>query len=187
MISRQLWLLHIQYQSFQIFSFRMIDIYRMVTGLSQLVQDTHTTPCLSSSCKDRIAKIILRYHLRTGESKQNPSRTNLLESFCVEFGISTQGITKCVTVLGKSRWIKNNQIILFSHTVKILECIFGKCLMTHIARKIQLHVFISKVDCFRRTVYRMYQSGTSAHCIERKSTCIAEHIKYISPCCITFQ
>ena len=50
-------LFDIQHKAFQILSFRMIDVDRMVGWLVQLMQYPHATLCLSRRCEDSSAEI----------------------------------------------------------------------------------------------------------------------------------
>ena len=62
-------LFYIQDQSFQIFPFGMINVYRMVCRLGQLVKNTHTAAGQSGSREHRRAEILLRDDLGTRERK----------------------------------------------------------------------------------------------------------------------
>lgn len=124
----------------------MINIYRMVSRLSQLMKNAHTTTTLSRSSKYCIPEILLIDNLRTRESKQNTSRTNLFESFRIQFRISSQSITQGITMLSESRRIQNNQVILITHTVQILKRIFRISFMASIPREIQLYILVCQVN-----------------------------------------
>ena len=51
-------LFYIQHQSLKIFSLRVVDIYRMVCRLMQLMQDAHLAVSLYGSSKHGIAEVV---------------------------------------------------------------------------------------------------------------------------------
>ena len=165
----------------------MINIHRMVGRLRQLVQDAHATSGHGGSRKDSCAEIFLADSLRTGESEQDASRFDFLESFHIQFAIALQGIAQGIPVFGKGGWVEDNQVILVAHTVQIFKGILGKGSVTAITREIQLYILIGKVNRFGGTVYRMYQFGIATHGINGETARVAEHIQYRAPVCIAFQ
>ena len=56
-------LLDIEYQSLKVFALRMIDAHGVVSGLGELVQDTHATTRHGSGGEDSRAEVVLRHHL----------------------------------------------------------------------------------------------------------------------------
>ena len=126
----------------------------MISRLSQLMENPHAASALGSSRKDCIAEILLVDHLRAGESEQDASRTNLFESLCIQFGIASQGIAQGIPVLGKSRRVKNNQIVLVTHPVKELKRIFRKSLVTCITGEVEFHILIGQINRFGRAEIR---------------------------------
>ena len=63
------------------------------------------------------------------------------------------------------------------NTLQELEGILAIRLMTSITWEVQLHILLGQFDGFRRTVYTVYEFGTTTHGIERETTRIAEHIQ----------
>lgn len=58
----------------------MVDIDGMVGRLMQLVKDTHATSALRSGDKNGGTEMVLAYHLRTTERKQDAARLDLLKA-----------------------------------------------------------------------------------------------------------
>ena len=165
----------------------MVDIYRMVARLGELVKDAHASTALGSCSEHRIAEISLVHHLRAGESEQDSTRLDLLECLCIELAITAEGIAQSITVLGKCRRIQDNQIVLVAHPVEVLERIFGVCLMARVAREVQFHILVGKVDGLGRAVHRVNEVGTTTHSVERETTGVAEHVQHVAPLGIAFQ
>ncbi|MFO4765295.1 hypothetical protein RCK03_25060, partial [Salmonella enterica subsp. enterica serovar 1,4,[5],12:i:-] len=81
---KSLTLFNIEHQTLQILTLGMIDVDGMVGRLMQLVKDAHLATCLSGSGEDGITEMILCYHLRTTEGKEDSAWLNLLESLVVQ-------------------------------------------------------------------------------------------------------
>ena len=175
-----LFLFYIKHQPLEVLSFRMVNIHRMVARLGKLMEDAHTTSALGCCCKDGIAEVLLVHYLRAREGEEDTARLNLFECLGIELAITTEGIAERVTMLGKGRWVEDNQVVLVTHAVKVLEGIFGISLMAFVAREVKLYILVSQVDGLGRTVYRVYQVGSPTHSIEREAAGVAEHIQYIT-------
>ena len=104
----------VEHQSLQVFAFGMVDVDGVIGRLVQLVQDAYLAACLGGSSEDGIAEMVLRDYLRTGEREQNASLSDSLESLVVQTCIALQRIVQCPAVLGKSRWVKDNQVVRLS-------------------------------------------------------------------------
>ena len=156
----------------------MIDIDRMVGRLMQLVQDAHLSASLGSSGKDGIAEIILGYHLRATECKEDSALLDALQSLHVQTGISLQCIMQGCTVLGKGWRIEDDEVILLVMVIEILESILADSLMTCIAREVESDILIGQLDGLGTAVYRVDSLGFTTHCIDRETACIAEHIEH---------
>ncbi len=57
-----------QYQAFEVFTFGVIDVDGVIGRLVQLMEDLDFSLTLGCCRKNRLAKMILAYHLRTGKS-----------------------------------------------------------------------------------------------------------------------
>ena len=90
-------------------------------------------------------------------------------------------------MFGKSRRVENNQIILVSHRIQILESVFGIRLVAGIARKVQFHVGAGQVYRLGRTVHGMHQRGSATHGVHAESSGITEHIQHGTPVGIMLQ
>lgn len=98
-----------------------------------------------------------------------------------------QGIAQSIAVLGKSRRVKNYQVVLVAHAVKVFEGIFCIGGMAGVTREVQFDVLVGQVDGFGGAVHGMHQFGVSTHSIYGEAAGIAEHIQYAAAFGITFQ
>ena len=89
----------------------MINIYRMVLRLMQLMQNPHFPSYLRRRTEDRQTKCLFIYGLRARESEQYPTGTNHLYRFRVNPLIATQGILHRIPMFRKSRRVQDNQVI----------------------------------------------------------------------------
>ena len=156
----------------------MINVNGMVGRLMELIEDTDTTPNLGSRAEHSATEIILGHHLRAGESEENAARRHSFEGCSIEFLIAAQGIVKHLTMLGKSGWIKNDEVVGERFSLEEIEGIGSISAMTGIAREVQFHVGIRDTDGLLRHIDRMDQFCSTTHSIERESTRIAEHIEH---------
>lgn len=124
----------------------MVDVDRMIGRLGELVHDAHTASALCSCCEDGIAEVLLAYYLGAGEGEEDAARTYLLECLGIELGVAAEGIAEGSTMLGKGRRVEDDEVVLPSHAVEILEGVFGKGFMAGIAGKIKLYIGTGKVD-----------------------------------------
>ena len=122
--------------------------------------------------------MILCYYLRTAEGEENTTWLNLLESLVIQTSITFECIVESPTMLGKSRWIENNQVVLIACLFKKLKGILAEGLMACVTREIEFYITISEFDGFSTTIDRMHQLSPTPHGIEREATSIAEHIEY---------
>ena len=104
------------------------------------------TSALGSRSEHGIAEILLANYLRAGEGEENTSRTDFLECLGIKLGVTAKGITQRSTMLGECRRVEDDEVVLPSHTVEILEGIFGVCLMTIVAGEIKLYIGTGEVD-----------------------------------------
>lgn len=51
-------------------------------------------------------------------------------------------------MLGKCRWVEDNQVVLVAHAVQVFECILGVGCVAGIAGEVEFHVFVGQVDDF---------------------------------------
>lgn len=165
----------------------MIDAYRVVGRLCQLVQDAYAAAGHGSGCEHGRAEVLFTDGLRARESEKNTSGLDFFESLDIEFAVALQGITQGIAVLGKSRRVKNYQVVLVAHAVKVFEGIFCIGGMAGVTREVQFDVLVGQVDGFGGAVHGMHQFGVSTHSIYGEAAGIAEHIQYAAAFGITFQ
>ena len=144
----------------------------------QAVQDANLSSSLRCSSKHSIAELILRNHLRATEGKKDAALLNTLQALYVQAGIALQRIAQSRTVLGKSRRVKNNQIILLVMFIKILEGIFADSLMACIFREIERNILIGQFYRLGTAVYGVNSLSLASHRINRKTAGIAEHVEH---------
>ena len=102
----------------------MIDADRVVGRLRQLVQDAYAAAGHGSGCEHGGAEVFFADGLRTRECEEDAAGLDFLESLDVQFAVALQGIAQSIAVLGKSRRVKNYQVVLVAHAVKVFEGIF---------------------------------------------------------------
>ena len=113
--------------------------------------------------------------------------------FIAGLGMGVQGaavatvIAQGISVLGKSRRVKNYQVVLVAHAFKVFEGIFCIGGMAGVTREVQFDVLVGQVDGFGGAVHGMHQFGVSTHSIYGEAAGIAEHIQYAAAFGITFQ
>ncbi len=151
----------------------------MVGGLMQLVQDAHVAVSQSRRREYRIAEVVLGHHLRAGECEQYATRLNLLECLHVKTGISLQRIVQCTTVLGERRRVEDNQVVVATGTLQILERILAISLVTLVTGEVQLHVLCGQLNSLGTAIHRVDKLRPTPHGVEREATGIAEHIKHL--------
>lgn len=165
----------------------MIDADRVVGRLRQLVQDAYAAAGHGSGCEHGGAEVFFADGLRTRECEEDAAGLDFLESLDVQFAVALQGIAQSIAVLGKSRRVKNYQVVLVAHAVKVFEGIFCIGDMAGVTREVQFDVLVGQVDGFGGAVHGMYQFGVSTHSIYGEAAGIAEHIQYAAAFGITFQ
>ena len=90
----------------------MIDADRVVGRLRQLVQDAYAAAGHGSGCEHGGAEVFFADGLRARESEKNTSGLDFFESLDIEFAVALQGIAQSIAVLGKSRRVKNYQVLM---------------------------------------------------------------------------
>ena len=73
------YLLHVQHQSFQIFSFGVINIDGMISRLRQLIKNAHFSSRKSRRTKNGKPKLLPANCLRTRKSEKNTSGGDFLD------------------------------------------------------------------------------------------------------------
>ena len=150
-------LLHIQHQSLEIFTFGVVDVYRMVSGLSKLVENTYAAPRLCGGCEDAGSELILADCLRAGECEQNAAGPDFLEGFDVEPTVALQSVAQSIAMLSEGRRVEYDEVVgIAVHTVQILESVFSISCVAGVIGEVKCNVFVREVDGFSRTVYGMY-------------------------------
>ncbi len=113
----------------------------MIGRLGELMQDAHTAASLGSSREYSEPELFLAHSLRAGESEDNASVAYLFESAGIDPLITTQRVAKRRTMFGECRRVEYYQIVLIlTHVVEILECVFGECLVPVVVWKVQGYI-----------------------------------------------
>ncbi len=79
----------------------------MVGGLSELMENAHLTPGLSSSRKNCQTELLATHSLRTAESKEYAPRSNLLYGAGIEPSVAYQRVAQGAARFGKRRRVNN--------------------------------------------------------------------------------
>ncbi len=102
------YLFYIEHQAFQVLTFGMVNVDRMISWLCQLMQDANTSTRLCGRTEHGEAEMLFVDHLRAGEGKQDATRLDLLESNRIQFTITLQGIPQYSLMLGESGRIEDD-------------------------------------------------------------------------------
>ena len=124
----------------------MIDAHGVIGGLGELVQYAHATSRHGCCGEYGCAEVVLRHYLRAGEGKEDTPWAYLLEGLGIELAVSHEGIAQGILVLGKGRWVKDDEVILVAHAVEVLEGILGISLVACVAGEVELHVGAGDVN-----------------------------------------
>ena len=89
-------------------------------------------------------------------------------------------------MLSKGRWVEDDEVVFVLDVIEEFESIDSIGFVTRVAREVEFDVFVGEFDSFGRTVDRVDEIGTTAHSIERETTCVAEHIEYVATFCVVF-
>ena len=163
---KRLTLFNIENQSFQVFPFGMINIYRMVGRLVKLMQNAYFAPCLCSSCEDGLPEVVLCYNLRAAESEENSAGFDSFKTLEVQSCISTQSVLQSLSVFGKGRRVEDDEIILSVVIVKILEGILTDSFMSCVTWEVELDIPVCQFYGLGRAVHRVYQLSPASHGID---------------------
>src|SRR5665647_3105489 len=121
-------LFNINNQTFQIFAFRVIDIYRMIRRLTHLMQYSDIASGIGSRSKDRYSEIFFCHNLGTGECENNSTRLYLFNCLYIQPFISLQCICQNIIMFRKCRRIEYYQVVLIFYMIHIIKCI-NLCLL----------------------------------------------------------
>ena len=110
------------------------------------MEDAHVAAALGSSCEHRQTELILIDSLRTAEREDDASRLDFPESNSIQTGVALQRIAECILMLGESRRVQHDEIIVVTSLLEEFERIFGKRLMTRIAREVEFCIGTGQVD-----------------------------------------
>ena len=110
--TRRLVLFHVEDEAFEVLAFGVVDVYGVILGLMQLVEDAHGASHLRRRREDGETESLFVHCLGAGEGKEDASFTNLLKGFGVESLIALERVLDGTTMLGKSRWVKDNEVVL---------------------------------------------------------------------------
>ena len=104
----------------------MINIYGVISRLSELMKYAHPAAGLRSGRKDGQTELLLADSLRAGEGEKYAAGGYLFKCGGVEPAITYHGVADGTAMLGKSRRVEHDEVISpFFHTCEELERIFG--------------------------------------------------------------
>ena len=156
----------------------MVYVYRVVCRLVELMQDSHVSPTDCGGREHGETELLLVDSLRAAEREENTSLFDFLQGDGVEAGVSLDGVADGVFVLGKSRGVQYDQVVvlLMAYVAEKSEGVFREGFMAFVVGEIQFDVGVSQVDCFRAAVNGMYQLSPTSHGIYGKAASVAKHV-----------
>ena len=178
---------NIENQTLEVLSLWMVYIDWMVGRLVKLVQNTHLALGNGCSSEDRHTELILVDRLRATEGEENTALPYLLKRFLINLCIALERMLECILVLCKGWRVKDNEVVLTSHLVEILECIGRKSLVTIVTREVEFNISIDKIDCLGTAVYRVNNVCSATHCVDTESASITEHVQDVSTLSIVLE
>lgn len=150
------------------------------------MQDADTSSDAGSRTEDSQTEGLFVHRLGAREGEEYATRTDLPDSLGVDTLVTTQGIAYGVAMLGKSRRIEDDQIIICDFRFMIcdflieeIEGIDGIGMMTRVVGEVASHVDIDQVDGFLADIDRIDSTGTATQGIEREASGVAEHIEHV--------
>lgn len=78
--------------------------------------------------KDGVAEVILCHHLRAGEREEDAALLDFLKGLLVQTGVALQRIVQRSAMLGKGRWVEDDQVVVAACTLQEFKGIFAKAL-----------------------------------------------------------
>ena len=124
----------------------MVDIHGVIGWLRQLMQDANASARLGRGAEYSQTEVLFAHYLRAGEGEQDSSGLDLLEGDCVELAVALQGVAQHVFVLGECGRIENDQVLVASHALQILEGVLGIRLMAGVVGEVERHVLVGQGD-----------------------------------------
>ena len=103
-------LFHIEHESFQIFTFGMGEVDRMVGGLGELVENPDPASALGGGAEDGEAEHFAGDRLRAGEGEDNSTRFDFLKRLCIELSVTDESVLmalRCLAKAGGSRMMRS--------------------------------------------------------------------------------
>lgn len=103
--------LHTQYKTFEIFSFRVVDIYGMICRLGELMKYAYLAARAGSCSEYCMAEHIFCHYLRARECEENAPGSYFLKSFSIELAVAVESVFDSIAVFGKGRRIENYKVV----------------------------------------------------------------------------
>ena len=166
-----------QNQSFEVMTFRMVNVGGMIGPLGEFVQHANGAPGFDGSGGHRVVKQYIVNDLRARKSKQNSVGRQSFESGNVEPFVGLGGGVFALDAFGKGRRIKHNDIVLLVVVAQKLKNIRGHRRMVCF-RKIEFGVFTGLINRFLRSIHRSDKFGSGLQGIDRKASCVAKGVEY---------
>lgn len=171
-------LLHVKDETFEVFAFWVVDVDGVISGLMELVKNTHVAAALGGCCEDRKTELVLIDGLTAAEGKDDASRTYLLESDGIEACVALEGVAESIFVLCEGGRVKDYEIVVAAGTLEVLEGIFTVAFMSCFG-EVKGNISISELDSACAGIDAMNVIGTSTKCIDTEATSVTEHIEDI--------
>ena len=113
--TRRLVLFHVENEAFEVLAFGVVDVYGVILGLMQLVEDAHGASHLRRRRKDGETESLFVHCLGAGEGEEDAAGSNHLNRLGVDALVAAEGILHRIAVFGKSRWIEDDEVVAIYH------------------------------------------------------------------------
>ena len=136
---------------------RLAEAFRLRSALQLTGREDNDIYRLVHGEGDRLPGLVVDIYGRTAvmqahsvgmhvNREDDASRLDFPESNSIQTGVALQRIAECILMLGESRRVQHDEIIVVTSLLEEFERIFGKRLMTRIAREVEFCIGTGQVD-----------------------------------------
>lgn len=108
-------LFHVEDEAFEVLAFGVVDVYGVILGLMQLVEDAHGASHLGCRREDGETESLFVHCLRAGEGEEDAAGPDHLDGFGIDALVATESILHRIAVFGESRWIEDDEVVAIYH------------------------------------------------------------------------
>ena len=145
------------------------------------------SPTLRRRRENGQAKLVLVDRLRTGEGEDDAPGLDFSERNGVESRVTLEGVAQRILVLGESRGIQHNQIVVAARAIEKFECIFGVGFVPLVVRKIERDVGLRESDGLFAGIHAVHAFSPAPHRIDRETAGVTEHVQDRTPAAVLFE